>query len=264
MMVPIIPEWVLLHVPHASTHVPESVRNQFICGDEVLERELILMTDHHTDWLFAEVASADQVVRSPVSRLVVDVERFPEDAEEPMAARGMGAIYSSTSDLAPLRRELESVERQGLMDEWYWPHHRAFESSISQVLDRHGRVLILDCHSFPSAPLPYELDQTANRPEICIGTDGFHTPASLSSGFRDCLACQGFIVDFNSPFAGSIVPMRYYHADPRVQSMMIEVRRDQYLNETTGELLPSAAAMRQMILEATLGAIQMEAQESKK
>ncbi|MBP9591041.1 MAG: N-formylglutamate amidohydrolase [Steroidobacteraceae bacterium] len=71
------PSWVVLHVPHDSTAVPADVRAQL---------------------------SEAVVVRSPVGRLVVDVERFPDDGDEPMAARGMGAVYTATSQLTPLRR----------------------------------------------------------------------------------------------------------------------------------------------------------------
>jgi hypothetical protein len=39
----------------------------------------------------------------PVSRLVVDPERFVDDATEPMAACGMGVIYTQTSQRMPLR-----------------------------------------------------------------------------------------------------------------------------------------------------------------
>lgn len=80
---------------------------------------------------------------------MVDVERFPDDADEPMAARGMGAVYTATSQLTPLRRRLSAGERQALM------------------LEPHGRCLVIDCHSFPSAALPYEMADSSNaRPGI--------------------------------------------------------------------------------------------------
>lgn len=45
----------------------------------------------------------------------------------------------------------------------------------------------------------------------------------------------GFEVAINTPFAGSIVPLEYYGKDNRASSLMIEVRRDLYMNETTGK-----------------------------
>lgn len=39
----------------------------------------------------------------------------------------------------------------------------------------------------------------------------------------------GFSVAVNRPFAGTIVPLRYYGKEPRVRSVMIEVNRGLYL-----------------------------------
>ena len=36
------------------------------------------------------------------------------------------------------------------------------------------------------------------------------------------------------PFSGFIVPIDHYQKDKRVQSIMIEIRRDLYMNEETG------------------------------
>ncbi len=44
----------------------------------------------------------------------------------------------------------------------------------------------------------------------------------------------GLSVGRNTPFSGSYVPLRYL-GDPRVASLMVEVRRDGYMDETTGE-----------------------------
>jgi N-formylglutamate deformylase len=72
-------------------NIPEDVRSTFLPGDAVIARELLVMTDHFTDEIVAGFrAKVDRVIFG-VSRLVVDPERFPDDADEPMAARGMGA-----------------------------------------------------------------------------------------------------------------------------------------------------------------------------
>jgi N-formylglutamate amidohydrolase len=94
---------------------------------------------------------------------------------------------------------------------------------------------VVDAHSFPCNPLPYEIDQMGARPEICIGTDEFHTPAALLFHLRGAFEAAGFTVATNEPFSGALVPQRYYRRDARVSSVMIEVRRDIYMDECTGQ-----------------------------
>jgi N-formylglutamate amidohydrolase len=89
-----LPPWVILHIPHAATIIPRDVRERFVVDDAALSREVLRMTDHFTDAIFVgSQVAAEQVVRASVSRLVVDVERFEDDALETMASRGMGAVY---------------------------------------------------------------------------------------------------------------------------------------------------------------------------
>ena len=82
--------WVIFHIPHDSTVIPSEVRDQFVLNELDLSRELIKMTDHNTYDLIARIFPTSQIVKFPVSRLVVDVERFESDCDEHMAARGMG------------------------------------------------------------------------------------------------------------------------------------------------------------------------------
>ena len=42
---------LILHIPHASTCIPERVKAQFSIDQAALESELNKMTDHFTDWL---------------------------------------------------------------------------------------------------------------------------------------------------------------------------------------------------------------------
>ncbi len=198
-----LPPWVVLHVPHDSTVIPPEVRGQFCLSDEELAKEICRMSDHHTHALFATNAGEAAVVRAPVSRLVVDVERFADDADEPMAKVGMGAIYQVTSSLQLLRRPSTNAVRTALMQQWYYPHHERLESAVTAALIQHGRCLVIDCHSFPSVPLPYEIGENAQcRPDIFIGTDDFHTSDKLAEAFVCAFREVGWTVEVNKPFAG--------------------------------------------------------------
>ena len=232
--------WVVLHVPHDSTLIPDETRDQFPLDRADLQAELIRMTDHRTLELLGGVGGV--VIRATVSRLVVDVERFEIDDEEPMAARGMGVVYQVTSHLEPLRRPLSPGERQGLIDSYYRPHHTALEMAVSKAIDEHGHCLIIDCHSFPSRPLPYEFVPAASpRPDICIGTDDFHTSPELAQAFVAAFAADGFAVALDTPFAGAIVPSGCYKKDRRVSSVMVEVNRSLYLDEQDATPKPNFA-----------------------
>ena len=91
--------------------------------------------------------------------------------------------------------------------------------------------LIIDGHSFPALPLPYELNQTAFRPDFCLGTDDFHTSEELVERVETILESCGYSTARDQPFSGTIVPMKHYQKDRRVQSLMIEINCWLYLAE---------------------------------
>ena len=91
--------------------------------------------------------------------------------------------------------------------------------------------LIIDGHSFPALPLPYELNQTAFRPDFCIGTDDFHTSEELVATVEKELQSLGYSTARDQPFSGTIVPMKHYRKDRRVQLLLIEINRWLYLGE---------------------------------
>lgn len=233
-----MPGWVVFHVPHNSTFIPPGVRDQFLLSESALQEEILRMTDMHTLELYTSGVYAEHIVEATVSRLVVDVERFADDEKEAMASRGMGVIYTTTTTLKPLRRDVSNDERNALLEKWYFPHHRQLSSEVRGCVAGYGRALIIDCHSFSSRPLLYEQDQRPERAEICIGTDSVHTPAGLTSAFCHAFEEAGFFVAIDLPFSGAMVPASAFGL-PNVQSVMIEVRRDLYMDESTGAKLPT-------------------------
>ena len=220
---------IILHIPHASTVLPADV--EFLLGAENLAYEVDAMTDHHTDRLF-DLPGAHRCV-FPVSRLVVDPERFIDD---PMESVGMGVVYTHTTDGDPLRA-ISEMDRLTLIDTYYHPHHNKLTHMVDDCLKQHGQCLIIDCHSFPAQPLPYESDK--NRPDICIGTDSYHTSTELKDCLLKVFEAFGYRVAIDSPFSGSIVPLKHYHLDRRVSSVMIEVNRSLYASPSGFERVQS-------------------------
>jgi N-formylglutamate deformylase len=141
----------------------------------------------------------------------------------PWQKSGMGAIYNRTSMGDVLRAQPDAVYRQTILDHWCWPHHVELERRANDVVARSGICLIVDCHSFASVALPYELDQTSERADICIGTDPFHTPSPVRDAVVAAAEEEGYSVAVNAPFAGALVRLSAYQKDRRVLSVMIEV-----------------------------------------
>ena len=143
----------------------------------------------------------------------------------------MGVTYTSGSLRQPLREQLTQGKRQELLERYYIPHHQKLTEAVEESLLANDRCLIIDSHSFPALPLPYELNQTAFRPDFCIGTDDFHTSEELVATVEKIFEICGYSTARDQPFSGTIVPMKHYQKDRRVQSLMIEINRWLYLAE---------------------------------
>jgi N-formylglutamate amidohydrolase len=58
----------------------------------------------------------------------------------------------------------------------------------------------------------------------------------------------GWRVAVDRPFAGALVPMRFYRKDFRVRAIMVEVRRGLYMDERLGARLAQFDEVRERIV----------------
>jgi N-formylglutamate deformylase len=226
---------IVLHVPHAGLAMPPDVRAGIVLDDIALADELANMTDRHTDRLalraLEQAGVAAVVVVNRLSRLVVDPERLP-DHQEPMAAIGMGAVYLATAHLGTLRAP-DPVRDADLRQRYFDPYAAAVAALVGEVLDDAGEATILDVHSYPSVALPYERAPIEPRPGVCLGTDPVHTPDTLVDAARSAFDGVAGGVDLDTPFAGTYVPLDHFGTNVAVRSLMLEIRRDLYMDEQT-------------------------------
>lgn len=245
---------LVLNIPHCSTSLgdfyglfyPQLYRTSSIAWNRnpyyfgplnekkrlVLNYERLIMTDWYTDELFDN--GKGQILKAEISRLVCDMERFEDDEDEPMAQKGMGVCYMKGFDGQPLKNVDEKL-RLFILEKYYRPYHARLTELVEKSLSEFGSALILDCHSFHPIPLPYEGQKPLSRPNICIGTDLYHTPSNLAEGTICFFKNRGYSVDINNPYAGTIVPIKYLHKNENVRSIMIELNRGLYLKRGTNE-----------------------------
>ncbi len=149
-----------------------------------------------------------------------------------------------------VRFEPTISEREALLDAYYYPHHDALTRAVETALQTFGSCVIIDCHSFPSLAPSYELDKSAQRPEICVGTDEFHTPDWLVAlcvrAFRD----EGYSTAINSPYVGRLVPSAHFRSDQPVSPIMIEMNRRVDMDEVSGERLAKFTTHRDAVHSA--------------
>ena len=98
---------ILIHVPHSSLYIPEEYKRTALIPPDELDAENLFMCDTGIVKLIPPAPEENAVI-FPYSRLFCDVERFRDDVDEPMAARGMGVCYAFTKKCLPTHLAIPS------------------------------------------------------------------------------------------------------------------------------------------------------------
>lgn len=223
MILDVIEGQIILHIPHSKTEIP------FYDGFNMdyIEDETKLLVDHHTDKIF-NIPNVESLIFE-YNRIFCDVERL-DDEDEPLFESGRGFYYTKTDDGKDLRILNDEVKRE-IKNNFYDKHHNKLIDMVEERLEKFGSALIIDCHSFNDSPLNSDLDKTENRPDICLGVDDFHTPNWLIDKLKLSFERHNFSVKINSPYSGTIIPLKYYNKDKNVMGIMIEVNKKLYLDD---------------------------------
>lgn len=213
----------IFHIPHASTYIPNLI--DYIPGK--IDNEIIKLTDWATDEIF-NITNLTKIVPN-FSRVFCDVERFHDDNLEPMSKFGRGFYYTKTDSGEDLRK-LSEKNKQDVYINYYKKHHEEFNDLVFQKLLLFDTCTIIDCHSFSDIPFESDLIKDDNRPDICIGTDDYHTPEFLTNHIKKYFELLNYSVQINNPYSGTIVNTNSYKKDKRVKSIMIEINRKLYMD----------------------------------
>ncbi len=232
----------VIHIPHSGLEIPEQYWDDYLLSDEELQQNIEQYADYKTNKLYKGLTDRHDSVINPYSRLFMDPERFFDDKKESMQVKhGMGWFYEySILEKKPLRKTIHKDE----IAKYYHAHHERLTELVEEKLNMFGECIIIDCHSFSNERYWFH-DKDLELPDICIGYDEFHKDERIVNDLLNKFKKHNTTI--NAPYAGSIVPNKYYLKDSRVKSVMIEFNKKLYLDDdnvtVTNRFIPLQAML---------------------
>jgi N-formylglutamate amidohydrolase len=143
---------------------------------------------------------------------------------------GRGFYYTHGYNGEPLR-ELNTEHKEMVYQDYYQVHHDWLNAAVSNKLDDYGVAYIIDCHSFNDSPIiPFASSSESESPDICIGTDSYHTPQWLTDYTVKYFQNLGYSVEINKPYAGTLISKQHYLKNKKVKGVMIEFNKRLYMD----------------------------------
>ena len=223
----------LISVPHGGTTVPESVRPRLLLTNE----ELLYYCDPETRVVFGYQERVEAYIDTPVSRMVVDLNRPPL----PLPLRDPdGIIKLRTIDGRDVYRA-GLVPDMRLIHTLLMTHYFPFHQQIDELIDRHPVRIAFDCHSMLPKGSGNQKDAGKERPLICLGNNGDRQGRARKGSIATCseewitMLAGVFLEEFslekevaiNNPFSGGFISnAHYWHKG--VPWIQIEINRALY------------------------------------
>jgi N-formylglutamate amidohydrolase len=144
---------------------------------------------------------------------------------------GLGAIARIVGDgLEIYARKLKYADAERRIEQVWSPYHTALARLVSDTRQLHGGVVLVDCHSMPSAA------KGTDGADIILGDRfGQSAPSAIAGFTQTALERMGYRVARNTPYAGGYVTQTYGRPGQRQFALQIEISRGIYLDEKTLE-----------------------------
>ena len=172
------------------------------------------------------------IVRTAVSRTVIDVNRDPSGASLYPGRATTGLCPTTTFDGEALYRDGEAPSSDEIAARrmaWFDPYHAALKAEIDRLAGRGGRVVLYDCHSIRSEiPRLFE----GELPVFNLGTNG---GLSADPALRRAVAAvveasgQSFVVD--GRFKGGWITRACGDRERGVHALQMELACRGYMRE---------------------------------
>lgn len=207
---------VVANLPHSGLALPPQVAAQFTPE----HRRSLPNSDWHLQSLYSFLPELGiTVMQANYSRYVVDLNRA---LKKPIfGSFWSAAVPEKTAFKQPIYQgQLPSkADVRARVNAFYMPYHQQLTALLNKAVAKHGKVYLLDLHSFMGIITD----------DVCLGNaKGKACQPSLIDGFADSFAQQNYQVVKNKVFTGGYIT-RHYGEHPQVEALQIELRYPVYL-----------------------------------
>jgi len=219
---------LLLSIPHSGTDIPPELATGL--ASAWLARS---DTDWWVDRLYGFAGALDAtVVRTALSRTVIDANRDPGGASLYPGRSTTGLCPTTTFDGAPLYQAGAGPD-PGAIDArrraYFQPYHEALVAELHRLRAQHPRVVLYDCHSIRSrVPRLFE----GELPQFNLGTnDGASCAPELSRAVAAVCGAGPWSCVVNGRFKGGYIIRHHGRPDAGVHALQMELACRGYLDE---------------------------------
>jgi len=228
---------LVVSLPHTGTEIPGDLVGRYVSRERALDD-----TDWHIHRLYDFVVDSDAtVIRTPVSRSAIDVNRDPSGASLYPGQATTGLCPATTFDGRPLYLEgmaPDAAATKRRREIYYDPYHAALADEIERLRSTHPSIVVYDCHSIRSE-VPRLFAGTL--PNFNIGTyAGASCDPRLTERIERRCDASGFSRVTDGRFKGGYITRRYGAPQRGVHAVQMETAIRTYMDEVAPDTVPPA------------------------
>jgi N-formylglutamate deformylase len=219
---------LLLAQPHGGIEIPEPIWRQLNPRGHARAD-----CDWHISRLYAALLDDVSVVSTPIHRYVIDANRDPADKSLYPGQNTTSLCPTTTFDGEPIYLDGQAPspdEIQQRQLDYHQPYHDALQEQLERIQQKHGYVILYDCHSIRSV-VPYLFE--GQLPDFNIGSNSGSScdPAIEQAVQLHCSAATGYRSVLNGRFKGGWTTRHYGNPQQGYHAIQMELAQYNYMLE---------------------------------
>ncbi len=221
---------ILLSVPHCGAEFPADLKEEF----NPQHVEFPDDTDWFVDWLYDFApAMGIAIISSRISRYVIDLNRNPEEKPLYTDGRLITGLCPTTTFLGqPLyrdgRTQVNADEIRRRVATYFVPYHEKIQSLLDGLRERHGQVLLWDCHSIRQHVPSIHKEPF---PDLILGdADGTSASPGVIEAALTVLDHSRYQTMHNTPFKGGYITRHFGNPSKQQHALQLEMTKVNYMD----------------------------------